>query len=183
VLPKRKAVPSPVADAKAGAKQLKAALKVAVKLATNTAPAGTVRIGEAGKGGVERFAFTPSELTVAPGTTVNFAMPTGSREDHTATTGPGDPEKAPTSYLGKLAASFNSPVIDAIATYPSDPPAAGPAALTPQLHGNGFWSSGVLDTTPATPLPASGKVTFAAAGTYEFYCLIHPFMHATVTVK
>jgi len=26
-------------------------------------------------------------------------------------------------------------------------------------------------------------VTFAAAGTYRFFCLIHPFMSATVTVQ
>jgi plastocyanin len=25
-------------------------------------------------------------------------------------------------------------------------------------------------------------VTFTTAGTYEFYCLIHPFMHGTVIV-
>jgi plastocyanin len=26
-------------------------------------------------------------------------------------------------------------------------------------------------------------VTFAAAGTYNFYCLIHPFMKGTVVVQ
>ena len=36
-------------------------------------------------------------------------------------------------------------------------------------------------TTPA--LPSSNAVTFAAPGTYQFYCLIHPFMHATITVQ
>jgi len=29
------------------------------------------------------------------------------------------------------------------------------------------------------PLPT---VTFAAPGTYQFFCMIHPFMHGTVTV-
>jgi plastocyanin len=40
----------------------------------------------------------------------------------------------------------------------------------------------VLDTSSATPLPSSNAVTFTAPGTYQFYCLIHPFMHGTVTV-
>ncbi len=103
-------------------------------------------------------------------------------EVHTATTGPGNPESQPTSYLGVLAASFASPVFDPRATYPSDPP-PGIAALTPTFHGNGFWNSGALDLNPSTPSPPRNSVTFAAPGVYQFYCLIHPFMHATVTVQ
>ena len=34
----------------------------------------------------------------------------------------------------------------------------------------------------ATPLPRGERVTFAAPGTYTFYCLIHPFMKGTVVV-
>jgi plastocyanin len=51
------------------------------------------------------------------------------------------------------------------------------------LHGNGFWNSGVLDGSSATPLPNSSKVTFGAPGTYNFYCLIHPFMKGSVVVQ
>jgi plastocyanin len=40
-----------------------------------------------------------------------------------------------------------------------------------------------MDTSNASPLPASGAVTFGAPGSYDFYCLIHPFMKATVTVQ
>jgi plastocyanin len=68
-----------------------------------------------------------------------------------------------------------------MSAYPSDPPGAV-AGLTPQSHGNGYWSSGVLDTTSASPLPASSRVRFDAPGTYTFYCLIHPFMKGTVQV-
>jgi len=60
---------------------------------------------------------------------------------------------------------------------------AGPAALTPLLHGNGFWSSGAMDAQSKSPLPQSNSVTFASAGTYEFYCLIHTFMHGTITAQ
>ena len=39
-----------------------------------------------------------------------------------------------------------------------------------------------MDLAKDTPIPGSNSVTFAAPGTYEFHCLIHPFMHATVQV-
>ena len=54
-------------------------------------------------------------------------MTTGSYEDHTATTGPGDPEKAPTSYLGKVAASLNGPGARGRGALPQRP-ARGPVA-------------------------------------------------------
>jgi plastocyanin len=169
--------------ARRSAAQVRAALKTARGLAARPVPAGEVRIGVAGAGGVERFAFSPEKATVAPGTVVKFSMWPGSREAHTATTGPGNPEKQATSYLGKLAASFQEPAISPLATYPSDPPPAGPAALSPTHHGNGFWGTGALDAAAATPLPADGSVRMSTPGTYAFYCLIHPFMAATITVK
>jgi plastocyanin len=183
VLPKSKPVPSAKADAKRVKAQVAAALKVAKGLAATKPAANTVIVGGAGRGGVESYSFFPENLTVAPGTTVKFTMPKGSTEIHTATTGPGDPEKDPGSYLGKLAASLNGPAFDSAAIYPSDKPGA-PAALTPTFHGNGFWNSGAMDTTSKTAqLASSNQVTFAAPGTYQFYCMIHPFMHGTVTVK
>jgi hypothetical protein len=103
-------------------------------------------------------------------------------EDHTATFGPGDPEHDPGSYLGKLAASFNSSVFAPEAVYPSEPPGTT-GGLSPALHGNGFWSSGFMDASSATPLPHSSSVTFTAPGTYTFYCLIHTFMKGTVIVQ
>jgi plastocyanin len=183
VLPKGRSVPSAKADAKALKKQSDAALKTAKALATTTAPANTISVGASGAGGIERFAFFPDTLTVPTGTTVTFQMSAKTYDLHTATTGPGNPETEPTSYLGTLAASIQAPVFDSAAIYPSDQPGA-PAALTPTSHGNGFWSSGFMDQSKDTPtLPASNAVTFAAPGTYTFYCLIHPFMKATVNVS
>jgi plastocyanin len=40
-----------------------------------------------------------------------------------------------------------------------------------------------MDLLGATPLPPSNVVTFAAPGTYNFYCLVHPFMHGTVVAQ
>jgi plastocyanin len=40
-----------------------------------------------------------------------------------------------------------------------------------------------MDQSTATPIPNSNAVTFSAPGTYDFYCMIHPFMHGTVVVQ
>jgi len=175
-------VPSARQDRAAVRAQVAAALRTARALPRNARPpANTVDVGLQGRGNVSFFDFVPKQLTVPVGTTVRFRMPARS-EVHTATTGPGDPENQPTSYLGAIAKSFESPAFDPRGVYPSDPPPAI-AALTPTFHGNGFWNSGALDQDPTSPLPAQNAVTFTAAGMYQFFCMIHPFMHATVTVQ
>jgi plastocyanin len=178
---KKAKIPSGKADKKRLKKQIKRDLKIAKALPGSQVPGNTVDVGVAGKHGVEFFGFLPGNLNVGVGTTVNFTMTPGSYETHTATTGPGDIEDA-TSYLGALAKSFEAPLVDPRASYPSDPPPAGPATLTPTLHGNGFWNTGGIDSNPS-PLPLAGSVTFGQAGTYTFYCLVHPFMKGTVTVQ
>jgi plastocyanin len=184
VVSKRHSVPSGKADAKTLKTQVASALSTAKALTKTKVAAGNVSVGASGPHGVESYAMYPATQTVPVGTTIKFSMSAKSYEDHTATFGPGDPEKEPTSYLGDLAKHFaEDPTIPSQGAYPSDPPPAGPAALTPTLHGNGFWNTGVLDAAKATPLPPSNTVTFAAPGTYNFYCLIHPFMKGTVVVQ
>jgi plastocyanin len=182
VLPKKAKAPSLKAEGIAVAAQLKRALRQISKVNAFTPGSGIVQIGGAGKYGVESYNFFPAAPSVKVGTTLTFQMPTGSYEAHTATTGPGNPETEPDSYLGTIANSFNGPAPDQSAIYPSELPGGTPAALSPALHGNGFWNTGVLDSIDASPLPASNQVTFSQAGTYTFYCMIHPFMKATVTV-
>jgi plastocyanin len=183
VLAKSKRVPSARADATALKAQIASALKTAKALAKTTVAPGNVSIGASGKNGVERFAMFPATQTVPVGTTLKFSMSAKTFEDHTATFGPGDPENDPTSYLGQLEQHFqNDPTIPSQGGYPSEPPGTL-AGLTPTLHGNGFWNSGVLDNVSATPLPSSNSVKFTAPGTYTFYCLIHPFMKGTVVVQ
>ena len=87
--------------------------------------------------------MVPANLTVAPGTTVKFQMTSKSYEAHTATFGPGNIDD-PKSYVGGIAASFESPQIDPKGVYPSD---VAPVAVNAALHGNGFWNSGVLDSS------------------------------------
>jgi plastocyanin len=182
VLAKSHKVPSAAADAKSVATQAANALKILKSINQTTVGSSVVQIGASGKNGVESYNFFPATSSVKVGTTVTFRMPVTSTEVHTATTGPGNPLTDPNSYLGQLSATFTSPVIAGAAVYPSDQPGGTPASLTPTLHGNGFWNSGVLDTNINSPLPGANQVTFAGAGTYTFYCLIHPFMKATVNV-
>jgi plastocyanin len=182
VLAKSKKVPSAKAHAQLIKDQASKALAVAKALPKTKTPANTVDVGVAGKGGVELFAMVPEKTTVPVGTTVTFRMSPGTYEDHTATFGPGNPEKEPTSYLGVIAKSFEGATLDQKGVYPSEAPGTT-ATLVPALHGNGFWNSGVLDGSSATPLPNSSKVTFGAPGTYNFYCLIHPFMKGSVVVQ
>lgn len=176
--------PSAASDSRRVRQQVNAATKVAKDLQATRPADGTIDIGSAGKGGVEVYKFFPAQTNVPVGTTIRFTMTPGSRENHTATTGPGNPETEPSSYLGTLAASLQGPPpFNPIAIYPSDPPGGAATSLTSATHGNGFWNSGFLDTSTATPLAIAASVKFDQPGTYAFYCLIHPFMKATVVVS
>lgn len=181
VLAKTKKVPTAKAVGLAVNNQVKADKVIAATLAKATVPADTVLMGPEKKGMV-LFAFLPGKLSVKPGTTVTFAMPLVATESHTAAFGPGDPNDDKTkSYLGDLSASIESPAIAGAAVYTSEAPGTT-ASYSPTLHGNGFWNSGVLDAVAASPPPSSAKVRFDTAGTYTYYCLIHPFMKAQVVV-
>jgi plastocyanin len=181
VVAKSKHAPSAKAHAKAIADQAARAIKRSKNLAKATPPANTVDLGVAGKGGLEFFGMVPATKTVPVGTTLTFRMSPGTYEAHTATFGPGNIED-PNSFIGKIAKSFEGAAIDQSGVYPSQPPGVI-AGLTPTLHGNGFWNSGVLDQSSASPPPAANAVTFSTAGTYTYYCLIHPFMKGTVVVQ
>jgi plastocyanin len=175
--------PSAKSDRKAVKRQVAAAIKTAKALQKPTVANDTVLVGNGGKGGVEVFAMFPAAKTVPVGTTLNFTMSPKSVDVHTATTGPGDPEKEPASFLGLMANSIGGqPPFDQAGVYPSEQPGTV-ASLTPTSHGNGFWGTGMMDTLSASPLPSSGKVTFAQAGTYNFFCLVHPFMKTVITVQ
>ena len=182
VAARRKPIPSAKSDAKRVKAQFAKNVKVAKTFPAVKPPDRTVDVGLFGPGGTSLFGVVPEKLTVPVGTTVTFQMTTCNNEVHTATTGPGDPENQPKSYLGTIAASLNGPSPDQRALYPSDP-GPTPAALTPTLHGNGFWSSGGMTGISGTALPKSSQVTFAGPGVYQFYCMIHPFMHGTITAQ
>jgi plastocyanin len=176
-------VPTAKQDRKALATQIARDLKVAKRLPKKVVPAGTVDVGVAGPHGVEYFGMLPAQVKVKVGDTLNFRMTKGSFEAHTATFGPGNPATEKDSYLGGIAGSFEKPPFDSRAVYPSEAPGGSPATLTSTLHGNGFWNSGLMDTSTATPLPESNSVKFGQKGTYAYYCLLHPDMRGTVVVE
>jgi plastocyanin len=192
VVAKGAKVPAARADAAAVKKQVNSALAVANQLTKRVAPTGTVVVGGSGKGNVEYYAFTGPAAPIKVGTTVTFQMGKGSEEIHTASTdtaasstAPPQPPNSdiPSPYLAKLASTFQGAgPFDPVATYPSEAPGT-PASLSPSLHGNGFWNTGVIDTDKSTPSPASGAVRFDTPGSYTFYCLVHPFMHVTIQVQ
>jgi hypothetical protein len=72
-------------------------------------------------------------------------------------------------------------VFNPLVGYPSDPPPAFPP-ITPALHGNGFFNTGVLDRVRASPNPGEVRVTFGQPGRYAYICLIHPEMRGEVEV-
>jgi plastocyanin len=182
VLKKSKRIPTNKAHNKKVATQYKRDLKIAKGLPKVNVRAGTVDVGVAGKHGVEYFGMVPAKATVAAGSSLQFRMTKGSFEDHTATFGPGNPETEPSSYLGQISASFQGASLDQRGVYPSEAPSTT-ATLTSLLHGNGFWNSGVMDTAAGNPLPGNNTVNFGQPGTYNYYCLIHPFMVGQVVVQ
>jgi plastocyanin len=173
-------IPTAKQDKKRVKAQVKLALKRAKKLPTSSVPANTVYTGGSAAGGVEFFGMLPDKLTVPVGTTVKFMMSPKSFDAHTATFG-GDPND-PNSYLAPIAKSFEGAQLDQRGVYPSEQPPSV-ASYSATLHGNGFWNSGVMDTSAASPLPPSNTVKFDTKGTFDFYCMIHPFMHGQVIVN
>jgi plastocyanin len=167
-------VPTAKQDRKRSKKQLAAARKRAKKL-KNLVPTGNnVVVGNSARGGVEYFGMLPTLKTVPHGTTVKFSMPLHTTEVHTATFGP-------QAYLNPIEQSFQQPPIDQRGVYPSEKPGTT-ASYTSTLHGNGFWNSGVMDRDANSPPPASNVVKFDTPGTYDYYCVIHPFMHGQIKV-
>jgi plastocyanin len=182
VLPKSKPIPGTKAYARSIARQVARDRKVAKSIYQHQPPADTVSVGFAGKRHVEVFRFLPQQLHIPVNTTVKFEISPRSVESHTATTaGPHDPETEPNTTIGQIAASFFAPVFDPRGAYPSDP-LGSTGTVNKSSHGEGFWNSGVLDNQSTTPSPNSNSVTFTEAGTYDFYCMVHPQMHGQVIV-
>jgi plastocyanin len=173
--------PSAKADAKVVKKQISAAVKDARELQTALVAKDQVLLGNSSRSGVEILSMFPGSMNVTVGTTLTFSISRFSLAAHTATTGPGDPFTEPDSFLGRISASIReTPPFDQAGVYPSDPRGA-PALLTPNLHGNGFWSSGFMDATGTTAAqPKNQQVKIVAPGTYTFYCMLHPFMRVVV---
>jgi plastocyanin len=165
VVKRRRDVPSAKQDRKRLKKQIRAATKLAKRLAAFDGPQGdAVRVGN-DAGGIAQVAFFPARKTVEVGDTVTFEMSRHSIETHNVHFGPRD-------YLDGFARSFFGEVFQPFVLYGSDAPGTT-ASYDGTNHGNGYFNTGALDTDKATPFPAKGRVTFTKPGTYRYYCAMH----------
>ena len=118
-----------------------------------------------GEGTVAGQSYLPGAFTVGVGDTVTFTI--GSDEPHMITfgTGPADvaPDAWPISGFDAERTPFDAP----------DPVDLGTASY----DGTGFLNTAVLG-----PKGSTATIEFTAAGTFPFYCSIHPGMAGEVTV-
>ncbi len=184
VLPRKVGIPSPAADLAHEKAIFARQVGDVATLANYTPPANTVSAGH-DVGQLSLLSFFPSSLHVAVGTTVTFSE-TSDVEVHTFSFGP-------TAYLNNINANLIQPIpaaagpptlqFNPLIAYPSDiPGSSGPPAYTGTNHGNGFFSTGILDANPGSTQASSFAVKFTKAGTYDFRCLIHPFMRGQIVV-
>jgi plastocyanin len=177
VVRKNRRIPSARKDKRAASREQARALSAVQRLTTgdNLTLDKTMQAGNDRLGGPTVFRFFPDNPSYKVGDTVTLQMPPRSSEVHTFTFGPD-------AYIAQLVENLVGQVLDPRGVYPSDPPPASPIAYTGTHHGNGFYNSGVLDSVGPSPLPSSTQIRFAAPGTFQLICLIHPFMKSTVTV-
>lgn len=183
-------VPSAAADKKTVGKQI--ARSIVELKRNNRKPALSGNVIEMGRDTLDTslLHFFPTQKTVPVGTTIDFRMTRKSNEVHTVTFGSpavlakgGFAEKLGQALLSPLPGTGQNgpPVLGVPGAlyFPSDP---GPLAFDGTQHG-GYVNTGLLGGDPFKPLPESSKITFTTPGTYNFICLVHPEMKATVTVQ
>ena len=122
--------------------------------------------------------FLPSKVAVRAGDTVTFKL--NSDEAHTThflSGGARPPVAIPIPDGGPTDVQMPPEV-----AFPSRPP-GGPVEV---YSGSGMIRSGVMSNEPAGPpgTPPNNQftVTFDTPGTYEYVCMLHPPMRASITV-
>jgi plastocyanin len=193
VVGRGKAVPTARQDRREANREVDAMGAKVARLTTGVGTQGlrnTIQAGNDRRSGATVYKFFPAKASVKVGATVTLRMSPRTTESHTFTFGPSNGKN---EYVDQIAQNFIAPdpaggtppavLADPRVVFPSDPPSAGIPAYDGTNHGNGFWNSGILDRDKASPSPGSVKVRFTKAGTYSYICLIHPFMHGSVTVK
>lgn len=138
----------------------------------------TLLVG-AGEDTLSVNAFLPSKVTVRVGDTVTWKL-NHSDEVHTTTFlsgGERPPVAIPIPGGGPTDLQLPPPVVF---------PTRAPGAPVETYSGTAFVGSGVMSNVPAgppgTPPNDNFTLTFDTPGTYEYVCLLHPPMKATITV-
>ena len=176
VLPKSATIPSAPADRKARIAEFAKALKDAKRLG-KLKPTGNNVVAGNDNDTVAWFRFFPATRTIKAGESVRFSIKSKS-EIHTMSFGP----QATSDFVmvqpqpsGPPRLQFNPLVI-----MPSDNPLP---PYTGSNHGNGFFNTGVIDASPASPNPSSVRSRSRTPGAYLFECTIHPGMQGTIKVE
>ena len=120
-----------------------------------------VRVGDGGQG-VAAATFLPGAITIHSGDTIHFAAPFA-WEPHTVTSIPAGGTEPP-PFVGRPPQITTNPV-----------------ALNPSFGGSGaqsfdpskYYNSGFLYPGGLFNFSDTADVSFPAAGTYTFYCLLH----------
>jgi plastocyanin len=181
VAPKTAAVPSAAAVRTLARAELAAdrAAATALVRANRARPAATRTITTGP--GTARYtvtSFFPKRATVPAGSTVTFRL-AGVNEFHTVSFGnPRIFQQVGQTFLGPPPTIAFGPLV----VYPTDPPAAGPPAVTPTAHGNGYVGSGFLADPPLPGLPHTFRVRFPTPGTYTYVCFLHEDMVGQIVV-
>jgi plastocyanin len=182
VAPKNAAVPSAAELKRLGAAELAAdrAAATAVVRVQRAKPSATRTI-TAGPGPA-RFtvtSFFPKRATVPAGSTVTFKL-AGKNEFHTVSFGtPQIFQRIGPTFIGPPPVIAFGPLV----VYPTDPPAAGPPAVTPTAHGDGYVGSGFLSDPGLPGPPHTFRVRFPTPGTYTYVCFLHEDMGGQIVVR
>lgn len=109
---------------------------------------------------IKGFAFNPATVEVVKGTAITWTNE--DTANHTITSGTPPPTPVPTPTGGASAS-------------PAASRTPGPSPILPK--GDGRIESGRIEATKTF------SFTFTEAGTYAYFCAVHPRMVATITVK
>lgn len=128
---------------------------------TSSSPAGTFNLTAGVNDPQDRniavLEYLPESVTIAAGNTVEWALP--GPEPHSVTFFPAGQQPPPPG---------------------SDESLFAPKPLTGPFDGKTLVSSGLAPQGPGAVPPF--PITFPAAGTFSYFCVIHPGMTGTVTV-
>ncbi|CAN5752747.1 hypothetical protein BH23CHL8_BH23CHL8_20690 [soil metagenome] len=139
------------------------ALLATALAAPATAQSDLVVTTGVGDGTVAGLAYLPGAFTVAVGDSVAFTI--GSDDPHTITFGEGPADVPPDAWP---VSGWEAPPADAPPPYDLG---------TTTYDGTGFVNSAILFGKGSV-----GTIEFTAAGTFPFFCAIHPGMAGEVTV-
>jgi plastocyanin len=151
----------------------------AVAVSTTPASAATVQVG-GGNLTNPLFGYKPQAVNVKVGETVLwYVKPQAPAEPHTVTF-VFDNTTRVNGFVPSNERTFSPSIVDSNGIVKVYPPNASLTIIGTEKYVNSGWMF------PAGPLPGSSstfRVTFEKVGTYNYDCLLHPWMDGKVVVS